>query len=148
MKTINDINKTRGALKRFGLALAASAAVVLGSGLTANAAPTNDNFTSAIELIGATGTQTGTDTIDATLQAGEPDPGATNTVWFKWTCTADGALTVDTFGSTDLLAGEWDAILGIYTGASLNALTPLGATPKDTGAQETMTVPVTAGTTY
>jgi autotransporter-associated beta strand protein len=149
MKKLNTISKIRGALKQFTLGLAVSAAVVLGSGLTANAAaPPNDNFADAIDLPGASGTQTGTDTIDATLQAGEPNPGATNTVWFKWTCTADGALTVDTFGSTDLLAGEWDAILGIYTGTSLNALTPLGTTPQDTGYAETMTVPVTAGTIY
>ncbi len=136
-------------MKHFTLGVAASAAVVVGSGLTANAAPANDNFANAINLPGPTGTQTGTDNIDATLEVGEPDPGATNTVWFRWTCTEAGKLTVDTFGSRNSdNTRDWDAILGIYTGASLNALTPLGATPKDTGYQETMTVPVTAGTTY
>jgi autotransporter-associated beta strand protein len=148
IETLLTNGSTRSTLKRLIVGLAVSAAVVIGSGLTANAAPANDNFANAIDLPGATGTQSGTDTIDATLQAGEPNPGATNTVWFKWTCPETGKLTVDTFGSADLLAGEWDAILGIYSGAALNALTPLGDTPKDTGYQETMTVPVTAGTTY
>ena len=124
---------------------------------TALAAPVNDDFASAILLTGAgpgqtgdglSGTQTGTNNVDATLQTGEPNPGAINTVWFKWTCPANGNLTVDTFGSTNPSAAEWDAILGIFTGAAVDALTPLDGTPKDTGDKETMTVAATAGTTY
>jgi autotransporter-associated beta strand protein len=148
LESLLTIKGTRGALKRLTLGLAASAAVVVGSGLTANAAPANDNFADAINLPGRTGTQTGTDNLDATLEANEPNPGASDTVWFKWTCTTDGVLTVGTLGSTASGGGEWDAILGIYTGASVDALTPLGTTPQDTGLAETMTLPVNAGTTY
>jgi len=124
---------------------------------TALAAPANDDFANAIDLTGAgsgqtgnniTGTKTGSDNVDATLEAGEPNPGAVNTVWFKWTCPADGNFTYGTFGSTNAVPGEWDAIIGIYSGAAVNALSPLGATPKDTVLEESMTIPVTAGTTY
>ncbi len=121
--------------------------------------PANDNFANAIDLLGTTGTQTGTDNIHATLEVGEPatvtypdhsTSSFNNSVWFKWTCTADGKFTVSTKGSTNTLPtpGEWDAVLGIYSGSSVNALTPLGASPLDTGLEEAMTVAVTAGTTY
>ncbi len=117
----------------------------------------NDNFAAAIALAGAQsgqtgavdgGSQTGTGTAGATLEAGEPNPGASNTVWFKWTCPADGDFTYGTAGSAKVGGGEWDAIIGIYTGSAVNALTALGTTPKDTVLEESMTIPVTAGTTY
>ena len=147
MKTFDIIKPIRGSHKHLARALALGSWLAAG---TALAAPANDDFVNAIILPGDSGTQTGTDTIGATIQASEPLPGATevNTVWFKWACTADGAFTVDTVGSTDPVPAPWDAILGVYSGAVVNALTPLGATPKDTGAAETMTIPVTAGNTY
>ena len=113
--------------------------------------PDNDNFADAIDLPGDTGTQTGTTTVNATFEVGEPVcvyTSATNTVWFKWTCTTDGAFTISTLGSTNPSAGEWDAVLGIYTGATVATLTPLPGTPQDSGLEETMSVLVSAGTTY
>jgi fibronectin-binding autotransporter adhesin len=136
------------------------AAVALGLGLaagTALAAPANDDFANAIDLTGSgtnqtgsvtSGDQTSTDTVAATLEAGEPNPGATNTVWFKWTSPGDGGFTYGTLGSTNAGATEWDSIIGIYTGTAVNALTPLGTTPKDTALAESMTATVTSGTTY
>ena len=128
--------------------------MVTGSFLLAGTAlaapPANDDFANAIVLSGNSGIQTGTNNIDATFQTGEPVPAtsATKTVWFKWTCPADGAFTVDTLGSMDLAAGEWDSVLGIFSGAAVTSLTPLGTTPLEGGTSETMTIPVTAGTTY
>jgi hypothetical protein len=113
--------------------------------------PSNDNFADAIALTGDSGTQTGTNNIDATLEAGEPTclyPSTTNTVWFKWTCTTSGNFTLRTLGSTTPSAGEWDSVVGIYTGPSLTELTALPSTPQDNGGSETVTVAVTAGTTY
>ncbi len=121
--------------------------------------PANDFFVNAIALTGggsgqtgtvASGTQTGTNNIDATLEVGEPSSaaGGINTVWFKWTSPATGNLTVNTAGSMTSIPGEWDAVLGIYTGASVGALTPLGGSPQDGEVPETMTVAVTAATTY
>ncbi len=130
------------------------------AGTALAAPPANDDFANAIDLPGATGTQTGTDNVDATLEVGEPgtvtypDTSTStfnNTVWFKWTSPADGNLTVSTLGSTDTTLptpGQYDAVLGIYSGSAANALTPLGASPQDTGYEEIMTVAVTAGTTY
>jgi autotransporter-associated beta strand protein len=137
---------------------------ILGLGLpagTALAAPANDDFANAIDLTGAeagqtgsvtAGSQTGTNTVDATVEAGEPvitpaNP-ATKTVWFKWTSPGDGTFTFGTLGSTNAAATEWDSMIGIYTGTAVNALTPLGETPKDTVVPESMTVTVTPGTTY
>ncbi|MCX6874514.1 MAG: carboxypeptidase regulatory-like domain-containing protein [Verrucomicrobia bacterium] len=127
---------------------------------TVEPAPANDNFAGAIDLTGAepgqtgdatAGTQTGTNNIAATVETGEPDIyGANNTVWFKWTAPANGNFTFRTAGSTALAGGEWDSMIGIYTGTSVGALTavPGSGTPKDNGFAETMTVAVTAGTTY
>ena len=111
--------------------------------------PPNDNFVDAIVLPGASGIRTGSGNAFATLETGEPNPGASNTVWFKWTCGAtDSSLTVSTLGSTNGNGGEWDSILGIYTGPSVDALAPLLVPPQDAGASETATVAVTADTTY
>ena len=147
MRTPPNLHRALSALQRLGLACAAGVALLISTG-TALAAPANDDFANAINLPGNSGTQTGTNNTDATLEVGEPNPGATNTVWFKWTCPADGNFTYGTLGSTNGAATEWDAIIGIYTGAAVNALSPLGATPKDTVLEESMTIPVTGGTTY
>jgi hypothetical protein len=112
-------------------------------------APPNDNFADAIALPGNSGTRTGTGTNYGTTETDEPAiNGALSTVWFKWTCPADGNLTISTLGSRNLVGGEWDAMIGLYTGASVEALTALPGTPRDTGYEEITTVAVTAGTTY
>jgi hypothetical protein len=117
--------------------------------VTVGVSPVNDNFANAIALPGDNGTRTGTGNVFATLETGEPDiNGANNTVWFKWTCAADGSFTINTLGSSDVRGGEFDSMLGIYTGDAVDALTPLLGTPQDTGVPETMSVAVTAGTTY
>ncbi|MCX6880120.1 MAG: hypothetical protein NTW21_40895 [Verrucomicrobia bacterium] len=115
--------------------------------------PPNDDFVNAIALPGTGGIQTGTGNRYATLETGEPGiNGATHTVWFKWTAPSNGTFTIKTVGSTRVGGGEWDAMLGIYTGTAVNALTALtglpDGNPQDTGVEETMTVPVTGGTTY
>ena len=126
--------------------------------------PVNDNFANAIALPGDTGTQTGTGNNYATLEADEPNSGASNTVWFKWTAAADGKLALSTLGSTNPSAGGWDAILGIYTGTTLTDMS-LGpdlycpandydnipgsyGNPQDTGSYEITQFSVTADTTY
>lgn len=156
MKTLDIIKPIRGALNHLAVAIA----------VTVLPAVANDDFADAIALTGggsgqtgavASGTQTGTNNIGATLEVGEPGtvnyPGGgtssfNNTVWFKWTCPADGNLSVSTLGSTSSVPDEYDAVLGIYTGASVDALTPLNGSPNDTALQESMTVAVTTGTTY
>ncbi len=110
--------------------------------------PPNDNFADAISWPGSSGTQTGTNNQYATFETGEPAIGASNTVWFKWTAPTNGDLTISSVGSTDMGGEEWDAMLGFYTGTAVDSLTPLPGSPQDTGLEEIMSTPVTAGTTY
>jgi len=65
----------------------------------------------------SSGTATG-DSRGATLEPGEPasllfGPG---TVWYSWTAPADGTYKFDTFGS------NFDTVLAVYAGSSLDAL--------------------------
>jgi hypothetical protein len=113
---------------------------------TIEPAPANDNFAAAIDLPGDSGTQTGTHSFAATVETGEPANGTTSSVWFKWTALADGDFTVRTTGSINNLGNEWDAVVGIYTGTSVDALTQI--TLQDSVFDEVVTIPVTAGTTY
>ncbi len=153
--TIRIFLPLREAFKNSALAIALASWMAAGTALAAP--PANDDFVNAINLTGIgpnqtgdmlIGTQTGTNTTDSTLEVGEPNPGAANTVWFKWTSPVNGGLTVSTAGSTSFAPSEWDAILGIYTGSAVNALIGLGTTPQDIVLEESMTVAVTAGTTY
>ena len=146
MKNPVTIRTSCAPLKRFALAMAASAA--LGIGPAGATAPVNDDYANAIELTGDSGTQTGTGNVDATFQSGEPIcvyAETTNTVWFKWTCSTTGTWTIDTAGSSTG-AGEWDACLAVYKGASLGSLVKVAQ--KDSGLAESLAVRVTAGTTY
>jgi hypothetical protein len=128
------------------LSLIACAVIGIAS---ANAAPVNDNFADAINLPGNSGTLSGNTTIDATFEVDEPVcfyAGTVNTVWFKWTCAADGTFTISTTGSQNATPLEWDAVVAAYTGSTLATLTQV--VQQDTGTDETVTFPVTAGTTY
>jgi hypothetical protein len=153
MKNQNPISSNPYLIKKLS-AYALVAASGLFAGTTLAAPPSNDNFAQAINLVGNSGIQTGTNTIDATFEVDEPRLEPTNvvpinnTVWFKWTAPDSGDFTFDTLGSTDLLGAEWEAVIGIYSGPSLLDLTPLGDTPQDLSTPEIMTIPVTAGTTY
>jgi hypothetical protein len=111
-------------------------------------APPNDDFVNAIDLPGNSGDRSGTGSQYSTTEAGEPNiNGATGTVWFKWTAPSNGDFTYGTLGSTAVGGGEWDAMIAIHSGSSVDALTLVGG-PQDTFLEESMTVAVTGGTTY
>ncbi len=83
--------------------------------------PANDAFASAsaISFTGESYQTTGTN-IAASRQAGEPahqGVPAGHSVWWKWTASARGEVTITTFGS------DFDTVLAVYTGASVSALT-------------------------
>jgi len=115
----------------------------------------NDNFVDAIALPGASGTRSGTSNIGATFETGEPTAGpdpsyanVTHTVWFKWTAPSNGSFTIFTNGSKAANGvDEFDAVMGIFTGAAVNALTTVAIAP-DMGVAETLTIDVTSGITY
>ncbi len=110
-----------------------------------SAAPVNDTFANALALTGANASTTGRNT-GASAQAGEPAHAglaATNSVWWTWTAPASGGVTVSTVGS------DFDTVLAVYTGASVNALTPV-ADDDQSGGDNTSLLNFTAvaGTTY
>ena len=73
-------------------------------------------------LSGLPASATGTN-VDATTESGEPEPEENtpggHSVWWSWTAPADGDVTVDTCGS------DFDTMLAVYTGSSVEALTPV-----------------------
>ena len=83
--------------------------------------PPNDAFSTAEVLTGSRGSVSG-DTWGATIEPGEPDhagvPG-TGSVWYRWTAPADGRYTFTAFAE--------DALLTVYTGNRVDALTPMAA---------------------
>jgi hypothetical protein len=110
------------------------------------AAPANDAFAAAQLLQGATGTVTGTN-VGATKETGEPAQAGNSggaSVWYSWTPSASGSVTIDTTGSS------FDTTLGVYTGTSVGALTLRAANDDASSGVLTsrVTLTVTAGTTY
>src|SRR5262249_59946789 len=62
----------------------------------------------------------------ATGEPGEPTHGfsvdpSINSVWWQWTPSASGPVTIDTFGS------NFNTTLAVYTGGAVNALTEVAS---------------------
>ncbi len=111
--------------------------------------PGNDNFANAttITLSGNSAQLSGT-SVGATKEPGEPghanEPGG-HSVWWNWTATSNGTVTVDTAGS------NFDTLLGVYTGTLVSALTTVASNDDvDPGVIRTsaLTFAATSGTTY
>ncbi len=117
--------------------------------------PANDDFASARELSGASGSVVGTN-VGATLESGEPNigdnPGGAS-VWYEWTAPASGAVEFDTCSATPAVNAE----LGYFLGSSVSTLTqydfytsvpgqPTGCPSGQAGAFSI--VGVTVGQTY
>jgi hypothetical protein len=79
----------------------------------------NDAFANCLVITGKTGSVSGS-TRGATRQTGEPNhagvSGGSGSIWYCWTAPTNGPFTFDTSGSS------FDTLLGIYTGAAVNAL--------------------------
>jgi uncharacterized delta-60 repeat protein len=88
------------------------------------AAP-NDNFANATVLTGDWGS-TNADNYLATAETGEPSHAgyaANASLWYQWTASVDGVVTLDTIGGTNGL----DTVLAVYTGTSLTTLNQVAA---------------------
>jgi hypothetical protein len=72
------------------------------------------------------------------------------TVWFRFTASTSGSVTIDTFGSDAV----YDTVLAVYTGTVLNALTlagcndDSGTNDNGTSFHSVVTFSATAGTEY
>lgn len=112
--------------------------------ITNPAAPPNDNFASRT-VISAPGTYAGTN-VGATRETGEPATIAgrnnSNSVWWRFTPSASGELTIDTIGS------NFDTLLGVYTGTSVSALSLVASNDDFSGLQSRVRFNATAGTRY
>lgn len=89
--------------------------------------PVNDNFANRLPLTGSPVTVSGDNTM-ATAEPGEPPVyslppffviNASNTLWWSWTAPATGKLSIN--AEPD----EYSALVSVFTGSSLNALTRL-----------------------
>ncbi len=136
-------------------------ALVAGIGLVASLAqaqPVNDNFASATIITGASGTTNGSN-VGSTLEAPcetnsliDPTYGpdsVTNSVWYAWTATDSGTVTLDTLGS------DFDTVLSVWTttnGLCGGSLTNLAVNDDDIAGgnapQSVLTFTAVAGTTY
>ena len=111
--------------------------------------PANDNFSAAQTITGCSGNVGGTN-VGGTNEAGEPNHspdngGGTRSVWYRWQAQSTGIATITTAGS------NFDTVLAVYTGSSVNALTPVVKNDDvDPGIDISSSVQfsATAGTTY
>jgi|GEM_PF-5101126 len=100
-------------------------------------------------LVGAVGNVSG-ENYDATFETNEPPISASTsrglkTVWYQWTATASGTIIFKTLGS------NFDTLLEVYIGASLNTLVSVGANDDDPdggGNSSKVSFAAVAGTTY
>ena len=108
-------------------------------------APQNDDFSAAAELSGDTGSVEG-DNFYATLEPEEPEHGpyGTASVWYRWTAPSSGPAMFE------LCDSDFDTLLAVYTGASVNGLTRVvqddNDCPGDYGAR--VSFPASAGQEY
>ena len=90
--------------------------------------PANDNFASAQEITGCSGSVVGAN-VGASSQGGEPnhlsstsDPqgGGAKSVWYRWQAPSSSFVDITTAGS------RFDTVLGVYTGSAVNSLSVIG----------------------
>jgi hypothetical protein len=114
------------------------------------AAPANDNFASAETLSGSLPIEVSRSNVEATREPPLENVGtfaAGHSVWFKWEATSTEVVTV---GSCE---ADFHTVLGVFTGASLNSLTPVASGNSSEGPHcpftgSEYTFKATAGTTY
>ena len=106
-----------------------------------------DMFADATLLSGTSVIDTGNNT-QATAEPGELGilgNSPSQSLWWKWTAPVSGAVEVNTFGS------DFDTLLGVYTGSTMETLTPAGANSESDDAnspQSQAYFDAVAGTTY
>ncbi len=113
---------------RRALALVALAtALLLTCTASAAAAPANDAFGDATPLAPTLPVEKEGTTAGANKESGEPnhagDAGG-HSVWYSWTPSSDGPVLAKALGGC---FGNFHALVGVYTGSSVDALTPVAS---------------------
>ncbi len=105
----------------------------------------NDNFADATLLTGAAPSATGSN-VGASKEPGEPNHAGDSggrSVWWSWTASQTGYASVATGGS------NFDTLLAVYTGGTVNALTTIASNDQSNGNNQSQLVfSALAGTTY
>ena len=130
-------------LKAISVLLLLAAALAVPASALAEG-PSNDAFAAAAELNGRSTVVSGVNK-DATKETGEPnhaDKVGGVSVWYRWTAPADGRATLNTCGS------GFDTLLGVYTGASVDALTSVVGNDDACGLQSSVAFDTSEGETY
>ena len=110
--------------------------------------PANDNFANAAAIESLPFAQTADNTL-ATAEPGEPHGCSgsvglpAHTVWYRYQPAADTTLVLDTRG-TDFQT----TAIGVYTGASVDKLTPVKCLSSASAPNQRLAVPMTAGNVY
>lgn len=113
-------------------------------------APSNDNFAGAMNLNGQIQVHRISSNVDATKETGEPNHAGNvggSSIWFKWIAPMSRLMQVSTNGGPT----NFDTLLHVYRGESLESLTPVGSNNDINGAGNRKSHLVflpTAGTTY
>ena len=114
-------------------------------GATSSLAPANDNFTTRLLLEGDSTSGTAR-SVSATLETGEPQHASGTggkSVWWQWTPTDSGTVTIRTAGSS------FDTVLAVYTGSALDQLVLVFANDDDgVSVWSEVTFEAVAGTSY
>lgn len=110
------------------------------------ARPLTDDFAVA-NILSADSGNVQLSSLLASKQLSEPAHAGNNggaSVWFVWTATTDGVLTLSTQGSS------FNTLLAVYTGTALNNLVPVASNDDDGsgGGVSSVVFNVTAGTQY
>jgi hypothetical protein len=108
----------------------------------ANAAPPNDNFANAQLITGSLPRTVHGSNLNATVEPGEPNhsdyPGESSgqSIWYTWTPTFSGTVTLTTEGSGTDTAGDprVDTQIGVYVGNNVGALTLIAKKDDSDGA--------------
>ncbi len=108
-------------------------------------APANNDFADRIAIPG-TNTSVNGNSVGADKEPGEPNHAQAGgaSVWWSWTAPSNARVTITTVGS------NYDTLLGVYTGASVNSLTTIRTNDdgRGTGLQSRVRFRPTAGVTY
>ena len=108
----------------------------------------NDAFSKATVISALPYSTSGVATGTATTETSEPDAScagsAGKTVWYRWTATSSGTITVSSEGSS------FDTVVAVWRGTSISALTEMGCSDDFAGPEgySKVQVAVTAGQTY
>lgn len=127
------------------LLLAAGAVVLLAPAAAQAAPPANDDLANAIDLGSVPSQVVDGTNVDATA---EPQEGSLvfTSVWYRWTPTANGTLTLDTCSPQT----TFDTLLTVFTGTTYGSLVPIAADDDSCAfsGPSKLSFAFTAGTAY